>query len=259
VTASWTIQTEVFDGPLDLLLYLVKRDGVDIRTVPMAKIADAYLEFLDQMKELNLSVASDYLVMAATLTHLKSLELLPRLPTLIAEEDQEDPRETLAKQLLEYERFKRAATELDQHILQGRDVFVRNPEPVASADRPVYSPIDAFGLLDLFYDLLAKQNEEPEDQHVIPDSGTDVITCCREVLLQLGGIGGQMDLRDIMALLTRADHRVVTFIGVLEMARLQWVTVHQTEHLGRVSVIALVAPDADLSQVSGEVAQEAAG
>ena len=86
MTASWTIHTEVFDGPLDLLLYLVRRDGVDIRTVPMAKVADAYLDFLDQMRELNLSVASDYLLMAATLTHLSiepeclGLSLDPQLP-----------------------------------------------------------------------------------------------------------------------------------------------------------------------------------
>ena len=259
MTASWTIHTEVFDGPLDLLLYLVRRDGVDIRTVPMAKVADAYLDFLDQMRELNLSVASDYLLMAATLTHLKSLEILPRLPTLIAEEDEEDPREALTQQLLEYERFKLAAETLDQHVIEGRDAFTRTPEPIASADRPVYSPVDAFGLLEMFYDLLAKQNAEPEDQHVIDDSGADVITCCREVLLQLGGKGGRADLRDIMAQLTRADHRVVTFIGVLEMARLQWVTVHQKEHLGEVVVVALVDPDVDLSQVTGEIVQEAAG
>lgn len=259
LAASWTIHTEVFEGPLDLLLYLVRRDGVDIRTVPMAHVADAYFEFLDQMRELNLSLASDYLVMAATLTHLKSLEILPRLPTLIEEEDQEDPREALAKQLLEYERFKLAAESLDEHVVEGRDVFTRTPEPISSAERPVYSPIDAFGLLDLFYGMLARNNAEPEDQHVIEDSGADVITCCRDVLRQLGGVGGELDLREIIGLLPRADLRVVTFIGVLEMARLQWVTVHQTEHLGRVSVVALVEPDVDLSQVSGEVAQEAAG
>ena len=209
LAAAWTIHTEVFEGPLDLLLYLVRRDGVDIRTVPMAHVADAYFAYLEQMRELNLSLASDYLVMAATLTHLKSLEILPRLPTLIEEEDQEDPRETLAKQLLEYERFKLAAESLDQHVIE--------------------------------------------------DSGADVISCCRDVLRQLGGVGGEADLRDMIAMLPRADQRVVTFIGVLEMARLQWVSVHQAEHLGRVSVVALVEPDVDLSQVTGEVAQEAAG
>lgn len=252
----WTVHTEVFEGPLDLLLYLVKRDGIDVRAIPMARVADAYLQTLERMRDLNLGVASDYLVMAATLTHLKSLELLPRLPTLL-EDEEEDPREALARQLIEYERFKLAAEALDQHVIEGRDAFVRPQEELAAAERPVFSPIDAFGLLDLFYELLARQRRAEPEAHVIGDSGADVITCCRRVLSRLGGRGGVGDLREILADLDRPGERVVTFIGVLEMARLQWVTVEQEEHLGPVRVTALVDEDVDLSQVSGEVVQEA--
>ncbi len=86
--AAWTIHTDVFDGPLDLLLYLVKREGIDLRALPVARIADSYLAYLERMRELNLSVAGDYLVMAASLVHLKSLELMPRLPTALEEEEQ---------------------------------------------------------------------------------------------------------------------------------------------------------------------------
>lgn len=252
----FSVQTDVFEGPLDLLLYLVKRDGIDVRQIQVSRVADAYLETLERMRELNLSIASDYLVMAATLTHLKSLELLPRLPTILEDED-EDPREALTRQLLEYERFKRAAEDLDQHILEGRDVFTRQPEQLAAADRPVYSPIDAFGLLDLFYDVLKRSQKKETASHIIHHSGADVITCCRRLIRRMGGKGGHLELGSVLRGIEEPGERVVTFIGALEMSRLQWVRIEQEGHLAPVIVTALVDEDVDFARVTGEVVQEA--
>ena len=149
VTAQvWTVHTEVFDGPLDLLLYLVKRDGIDLARLSVARVADSYLRYLDQMRDLRLEVASEYLVMAAELCRLKSLTLLPRLPTPVDEQDEpDDPAAELARRIREYERFKAAGEALGQRVVLGRDAFGRSPAPIASGDRPVTVDIDAFGLL----------------------------------------------------------------------------------------------------------------
>ncbi|MEQ1501452.1 MAG: segregation/condensation protein A [Myxococcota bacterium] len=133
---AFTVHTDVFDGPLDLLLHLVKRDGISLARLEVARIADAYLAYLDRMRELDLAVAADWLVMAATLVHLKALELLPRPPTLLATKEEADPRDALLQQLREYERIKLAASALDARPMVGRDVFVRVGEQVPSTDRP---------------------------------------------------------------------------------------------------------------------------
>jgi segregation and condensation protein A len=248
---AFTVVTDVFEGPLDLLLHLVRREGIDVRQIPMARIADAYLDTLERMKDLNLSIASDYLVMAATLTHLKSLELLPRLPTLL-EDEEEDPRQALTRQLVEYERIKRAAEALDQQITFGRDVFARPPEPMDNLDRPVSSPIDAFGLLDLFYEMLRRQSAPPP-VHEVGTDAADVGACCRRVLEILNEHDGTGELGAILRGLTRPGERVVTFIGVLEMVRLRWIDAEQAEHLGPVRLKALVRPDVDIARVTAEV------
>ena len=91
--APWTIRTPVFEGPLDLLLYLIKRDGIDLSKLKVSDIADSYLEYIDQMRGLNLTIAAEYLVMASTLSYLKSLELLTRVPALLEAGEEEDPSE----------------------------------------------------------------------------------------------------------------------------------------------------------------------
>ena len=138
----WTIHTEVFDGPLDLLLYLVRRDGIDLLKLPVARIADSYLAYLDRLRALNLSIAADYLVMAATLVHLKSLELLPRPPTPV-EEDDLDPREELVRRLREHARIAAAADQLAARPLLGEAVHSRAPLEVDDGERPLTTSADA--------------------------------------------------------------------------------------------------------------------
>jgi len=120
---TYKVELEVYNGPMDLLLYLIKREEVDIREVPLAKIADQYLAYLDLLKALDIELAGDFIVMAATLLEIKSRSLLPRPPAEVEEgEEEEDPRETLIRQLIEYRRFKEAAGLLDD---RGREMARR--------------------------------------------------------------------------------------------------------------------------------------
>lgn len=248
---AWTVRTEVFDGPMDLLLHLVRRDGIDLATFPVRSVTDAYLETLDRMRELNLGIAAEYLVMAATLCWLKSLEILPRPPGVLEEEDGEDPREALARQLREYQAYRDAADRMDERVQVGREVFVRAPQPLELGDRPVASPVDAFGLLEVYYELLTR--ETPADPEITLDgSGPDLTACCRRVLEWLPG-----ELGALLASLPGRVERVVTFVAVLEMARLQWVDVVQDEHLGPIRVERRPGAHLDLARITGELVKEA--
>ncbi len=257
-SASWTVHTEVFEGPLDLLLYLVRREGIDLRVFPVAAITDAYLDYLGRMRELHLGVAAEYLVMAATLIWLKSLELLPRAPSALIEDEEggEDPREALARRLREMQALGEVAEALDARVQVGREVFVRAPGEVASNDRPLYSPVDAFGLLDIYYEIL---HREPvvEPTIEVGHSGPDVSACVRRVIDWLDARGGTGELGPLLADLPRQVERVVTFVGVLEMARLQWVDLTQGAHLGPVTLTLREGAGLDLTLVTGELLQEA--
>jgi segregation and condensation protein A len=254
--SHWTVRTEVFDGPLDLLLYLVRRDGIDLKRVSMSSIADAYLGYLDRMRELHLGIAGDYLVMAATLVHLKSISLLPRPPTSTsAEEDDEDPRESLVRRLIDYQRFKEASQELEERPQLGRDTFVREPLDLGDRPRPVSAGISAFALLDLYHDIL-RRPKTPEVVHTVGGEGYDIGTMVRRVLDILGGPGRKAELGAMLRNLVSLPERVLTFLAVLEMARLSWVDLEQREHLGPVVVTCRVSPDIELSALVGRVEGE---
>ena len=120
----YRVKLQVFEGPLDLLLHLVKKNKVDIYDIPVAVIAEQYLEYIKMMRAIDINLAGEYLVMAATLMYIKSRMLLPRPPE---EEEEEDPRAELVRRLIEYQRFKVVAEELLQRELLQRDVFIRPP------------------------------------------------------------------------------------------------------------------------------------
>ncbi len=255
---AWTVHTDVFEGPLDLLLYLVKRDGIDLATLEVAVIADAYLAYVEQMRRVNLSVAGDYLVMAATLIHLKSLDLLPRLPTP-EDEEEPDPREVFAEQLRRYERYKAAAAALDRRPVLGRDQFARPDEELPPGE--LERPFDIFGLLELYRGLL-QQAERPEPQVVFEERPPLTVgEAVRGVLERLHEAGGRGDLGAILREFGSRAARVITFVGVLEMLKLGWVEAHQAYHLGPVELVASIGPrEADLRAIEGyvEVAQRPA-
>lgn len=147
--SPYRVKLEIFEGPLDLLLHLIRKNQIQITDIPIALITEQYLEYLRLMKELNLDVAGDYLLMASTLLHIKSKMLLPR-PPLAAETEgeEEDPRAELVRRLIEYQKYKEASQELAQRPILHRDVFVR-PVPVEASEQASEEEKIEVGLFEL--------------------------------------------------------------------------------------------------------------
>ncbi len=246
------IHTDEFDGPLELLLFLVRQHGVDIRTVPIAPIMSAYLGQITLMEAMELDTAGEFLVIAATLCLIKSREMFPSTGLFEDEDDEDDPialREALAQRLLEYERYKRAAETLADRPMLGRDVFVRPPTEVLGTDRPVDPSVDAMGLLEIFYEVLQRSAAPPPSHSVTREtvSMDEVASWMMRRLSQ-----GPRDLKDLLGAMSSAGQRVMGFICTLEMAKLGIISVEQKEHLGPVILEAQRTPDdADLLLLIG--------
>lgn len=241
----------VYDGPLELLLFLVRREGVDVREIPVARICDAYLAYLDTADEIDVDQAGDYLVMAATLCQLKARELLPRAAEAQEEEEEIDPREALARRLLEYERFRDAAEELGRRERLDRDVFARPAEPPAPDEQHIDPGMDAFGLLRLFYGVAERAARPPHEHRVVRERFSFAETV-RWILGRLPP-GEETILSEVLLEVGTRAKRIFTFLGVLEMARLQFIDVSQNMHLGAVRLVGKVAlEDADLSALPVE-------
>jgi segregation and condensation protein A len=155
--SDYQVKLEIFEGPLDLLLHLIRKNEVDIFDIPIAVITDQYLEYLDMMKALNISVAGDFLVMASTLVHIKSKMLLPARED---EEEQEDPRVEITRPLLEYLRFKEMAGELSERDVLARDVFARPlPQDLKRqllTEEPLMD-VSLFQLIDAFKKIIEER------------------------------------------------------------------------------------------------------
>ena len=252
------VRTAVFDGPLDLLLYLIRRDGIDVRDIPIAHVTVEYLAVLNRMRELDLNIAGEFLVMASTLCQLKSRELLPR-EEQENEEEEEDPKERLIRRLIEYERFKEAAEDLSLRNWVGRDVFAR-PRSDADVERPLARDVEALALAEAFSSLLARAKRPPPQHDVELESWSLVQSV--EWLLDVLPQGQPVEIQDLFVQLKSRSQRVQTFMAVLEMARIQLVDVEQGDHLGPLKVTSQKSKEqADLSTIQdaevGNVAKEA--
>ncbi len=240
------VRTEVYDGPLELLLYLIRRDGIDVRDIPIAHVTREYLSFLDRMAELDLDVAGDFLVMAATLCQLKSRELIPRELSAMEEDEEDDPREQLARRLLEYQRFKEAAEKLQERRLLGREVFKRPQQPLDPALRGVDPGVDAFGLLEAFYRVLQEHAAEPPVHEV----ELDEYSMAERVAWVLARLDewGESPLELLFERIHSRPQRILTFLALLEMMRLQMLDYRQEGFLGTVVLLPRIsAADADLT------------
>ncbi len=223
---------EAFEGPLDLLLYLIKRQNLDILDIPVARITQQYMEYVELMKALNLELAAEYLVMAAMLGEIKSRTLLPR-PKQDEEEEEEDPRAELIRRLQEYERFKKAAEEIDELPRMERDLFP------AAAQRPDYvrekpePDVEMRELLLALKDVL-KRADMFESHHVTRErlSTRERMT---NVLDRLRG----RDFTPFVNLFPADEGRagvVVTFIAILELAKESLIELVQNEPMAPIHV-----------------------
>jgi segregation and condensation protein A len=238
------IQLAAFEGPLDLLLYLIRRDKIDIHDIPIAPITRRYMEYLDLMRELNLDVAGEFLVLAATLVHIKSKLLVPIEPTE-AEGDQEqvDPREELVRRLLEFQRYKEAAGVLHQQAQIRAAQWTRPDTVVPSFDDAGEEMLEA-GLYDLiaaFKELLDRRKTLLA--HEVEDEGPSLEVRMDELLAMIKE-GESLEFLALFAALVTKAEMIVTFLALLELVRLKRVRVYQRGMFGAIRVFRPVGPPA---------------
>ena len=175
--AAYRVQLPEFEGPLDLLLHLIQQHELDILDIPIAFVTEKYVAYIGLMEDLNIDIASDYLVMAATLAHIKSRMLVPAAPD--DEDDgvgdiEEDPRGELVRRLLEYQKYKNAASQLGGRSVLGRDVFLRGVSAPASEGPTPLAPMGVFRLLDAFQGVLSRAKVNLDHEIGVADRGTQV-------------------------------------------------------------------------------------
>jgi segregation and condensation protein A len=224
------VKLEIFEGPLDLLLHLIRKNEVDIYDIPIAMITHQYLEYLDLMKEMNIDLAGEFLVMASTLTHIKSRLLLPSHGASPEDEESQDPRTDLVEQLKEHMRFKAAAEELAVRPWLGRDVFARSGghaevADAAAAEEPGETIVAGlFELIEAFYRLMQSRGHQlslrlPGEKISLEERMSQIIDLLKQkksctFIECFAGDSSKSDL-------------VVTFLALLELARLALIKVYQ--------------------------------
>jgi len=237
------IQLPLFEGPLDLLLYLIRRDKIDIHDIPIAPITRQYMEYLDLMKELNLDVAGEFMVMAATLIHIKSKMLVPLSPTEAeGEEEGIDPRAGLVQRLLEFQRYKEAAGVLHQQAQIRAAQWTRPDSVVPRFDDAGEEMLEA-GLFDLvaaFKELLERRKTLLA--HEVDAPGQSVESRMEE-LLALIGEGQSLEFLELFASQQTKAAMIVTFLALLELIRLKQVRVYQRGLFGSIRVFRPVGPE----------------
>ena len=227
----YNIKIPAFEGPFDLLLHLIRENKIDIYDIPIALITGQYLQYIEMMKELNLEIAGEFLVMAATLIHIKSRMLLPPDEEAPLEE-KEDPRHDLVQRLLEYQKIKEAALSLRNREEEWMKVFHRE---TLSDDEELYlSDISLFDLLDAFKDLL--DTSSPEVVSITKETLTvkDRMSIIMEMLEGQKAIRFEEIFRE--GITTRIQ-LIVTFVALLELIRLGLVKAYQEREFGSIWVI----------------------
>ena len=222
-----------FEGPLDLLLHLVRVNEVDITNIPIAEIAAQYDVYLQLMRDLDLEVAGEYLVMAATLVHIKSRLLLPPDPTLPGEEADDDPRAELTRQLLEFQQLKQAAENLQAIDSVRSLIWTRDGGVPQEFEGEELLAVDLFDVIAAFKKLLDRLGEEARLQLRRDDvSVADKINWLSDLLRERESF----DLLEVVASLADRAERIATFLAVLEMVRLQMIVFFQRAHSGEIRV-----------------------
>jgi segregation and condensation protein A len=239
---GYRVALPTFEGPLDLLLHLIEEHELDIFDIPIAFVAAKFVEYVTLMQELNIDVASEYLVMAATLAHIKSKQLLPAVPE-DQEEEQEpeiDPRAELVRRLLEYQKYKHAAEQLASAPVLGRDVFSHGVPGLEAQGPARVAGLSLFRLLDAFQVVLSRAKATVDHQIDLERfSITDRINQLSEILRERKRVGF-VELFEGQT--TRGD-LIITFLALLEMTRLRLTRLFQDDALGPIEIELSVQDD----------------
>ena len=229
---SCAVKLAAFEGPLDLLLHLIRANEVDIADIPIATISEQYLAYLELMRALDIDVAADYLLMAATLAHIKSRMLLPPDPDILGEDDELDPRAELARRLAEYAVFKDAAETLARRHLLNRDVFASQIDLTELPEKEGVLTVSLFGLIDAMQGVLARI-PPAQVKHTVARSRITLQQAMIEIMDRLRAAAGASvlftDLFPIDAETTR-ERVVLTFLSILELAKIQALLIFQNQN-----------------------------
>src|SRR6476659_301991 len=242
ILEDYPVRLQNFEGPLDLLLHLIKKNEVDIYDIPISLITQQYLDYLDLMQELNLDVAGEFLVMAATLIHIKSRMLLPR-PDPSQEDPAEDPREALVRRLLEHQRFKAAAELLHEKEIQRSAMWHRPDGRVAEVVGEAPEPeieVDLFSLMAAFRQVLERARQRP--RVILPPEQLPIETRIEQLLARLSETDA-CGFEELFADVQTRGGMIVTFLALLEMIRLKQVRVYQQGNFGPIRVYKRARPD----------------
>ena len=239
---DYKVNLEIFEGPLDLLLYLIRREELEIYDIPIGRITEQYMQYLDLMRQLNLDVAGEFIVMAATLMVIKSRMMLPvdrRQTDEGADEEWVDPRLDLVRQLIEYKKFKDAAGKLAEYeaLTQesfdyggGRPKFEKTAADAADA----LASIDMFDLLTAFQEVLARLNEIPQEElkgmrWSVPDK--------MDFILERSRAEGRVSFSTLFTPRSPRGEVIVTFLALLELLRQHRVIVYQNDAFHEITVL----------------------
>jgi len=236
--ADYKVQFEVFEGPLDLLLYLIKKEEVDIYEVNLTQLASRFIEHIETMRLLDLEIAGEFLVMAATLMYIKSRELLPKDQQVETEgEDEgEDPRWELIRQLVEYKKFKDAAAHLQELELRQESVFPRLPAKLEFEREPAASKAEAsiFDLVNAVSNILKRFSEKEDLREIFEDkwSVSEKIELLRRQITSRP----KLKFSELFENATSRTEVVVTFLAMLELIRLRVLVALQSEEFGDIEI-----------------------
>ena len=241
--SEYKVKFEVFEGPLDLLLYLIKKQEVDIYEVNLTQLATQFIEYIEVMRMLDLEIAGEFLVMASTLMYIKSRELLPVDKQVEVEEEDEgeDPRWELIRQLVEYKKFKDAAAQLQQLEERQESIYRREaPKPVFEAE-PQKPDVSIFDLINAVNSILKRVAQREGEQREIFEDKWSV----SEKIEMLAKLITQQSRVKFSALFESATSRtevVVTFLAMLELIRLRQIICVQPDHFAEIEIIKAEAP-----------------
>jgi segregation and condensation protein A len=245
--AEYKVRFEVFEGPLDLLLYLIKKEEVDIYEVNLTRLATQFVEYIETMRLLDLEIAGEFLVMAATLIYIKSRELLPvdQQAQVEADDEAEDPRWELIRQLVEYKKFKDAAAQLQLLEIRQEAVYPRLPGKLEfETETAPRSEASIFDLVNAV-SIVLKRFQKPQD---LRDIFEDKWTVSEKIEYLIRALRGQSPLRfsQLFEGVTSRSEVVVTFLALLELIRLRQLTAVQAEAFGEIEISwTELAPDSE--------------
>lgn len=231
---DYKVKLEVFEGPLDLLLYLIKRDEIDIYDISIERITRQYLEYLQAFKELNIDLAGEFVLMAANLLYIKSRSLLPRDQQPPEEEaDEDDPRWELIRQLIEYKKFKEVAALLHDRALEQEKIFPR--AAVVASDAPLrLGEVGIFQLINAFQNVIKRIEAREELQQIFGENFT--VSDKIETILTRVSDGEVLKFSELFLHIASRVEIVVTFLALLELIRLKQVRASQSDPFGEIEI-----------------------